>query len=344
MKTVSHLLSLLLTAGAVAQAAAKTDQVRLVQGGSESGELLSTSPNGVELEQRGKTLEISVVEIKSIRFDGEPPQLDQARLSYLAGGYETALGHLKAIAGQAGDDPIGQEIRYYSFLCQARLAIAGSGDPTKAYGRLFSFVRKYRDSIHFYEAVETLGDLKVAAGEFDKAEQMYAQIAKAPLQRLKLRGRLLASRVSQTRGDHAEAIRRFDTVARASGQTDEFADIERAAKLGKAVSLASSERLDDGLTLVKEVVKKLSEEDTIANAAAYNALGRCYEAAGQPTDALFAYLHTDLLFSDDPAKHAEALGRLVDLWKEAGKPDAAREALERLRREHAASKEARQAG
>jgi tetratricopeptide (TPR) repeat protein len=121
------------------------------------------------------------------------------------------------------------------------------------------------------------------------------------------------------------------------------ASAQARARGAKAVSLAATGKLDAALDMARESVTEADADDYAALAAGYNTLGRCYEAADRDRDALYAYLHTDYLFNTDPSTHAEALSRLTELWRAAGKPDAAKEARTRLERRYAATPWARAA-
>ena len=75
-------------------------------------------------------------------------------------------------------------------------------------------------------------------------------------------------------------------------------------------------------------------EDAATQAAAHNTLGDCLRAAGRPKDALYAYLHTDLLFFKDKEQHPRALAQIVQIWRELKRHDRADEALDRLKAEY----------
>ena len=77
-------------------------------------------------------------------------------------------------------------------------------------------------------------------------------------------------------------------------------------------------------------------EDAATQAAAHNALGDCLRAAGRPKEALYAFLHTDLLFSKDKGEHARALAQISQLWRDPqlNRPDRAEEVMERLKQEY----------
>ena len=76
--------------------------------------------------------------------------------------------------------------------------------------------------------------------------------------------------------------------------------------------------LDAAVKMVEQVILDADPEQKELHARAYNALGNCYQRAGQTTDALLAYLHVDVLYSSVPDAHAEALANLVPLWQSIG--------------------------
>lgn len=341
MSTPWKALTIALLAGLTVSAQA-VDQVRLVGGGSKRGEVTGVSREGVTIETVDGATNVPIDEVRYVIFEDEPPLLTQTYSFIERGGYETALEKLNDIAGGAGlSDLVQEEIDFYRAFCVARLAIVGMGDAQDAGRQLAAFVREHGDSFHYYEAMETMGDLLASLGRFEQAERTYGQLAKSPSLALKARAALLAGRTLQSQGKHEDALRRFDALIGARSTRPGVAEAQQAARLAKAESLAATGDLEGGLNLAREVIQSAGENDTATLAKGYNTLGLCYEAAQQWKDALFAYLHTDLLFNSDPATHAEALGHLIDLWRKAGKPEASNDARTRLSRQYASSPQAR---
>lgn len=330
---------------ASAVSALAADQVRLVRGGSKSGEITGATRDGIAIDTVDGAVNVPVSDIRFVIFEDEPTQVTQARINLGNGGYETAAEMLVGLdETKLKSKLVRQEVAYFKAAAAARLAIGGVGDAQEAGKQLTTFVREYGDSFHYYAAVETLGDLLVSLQRYDQAEKMYGQIAKASGMGLKARAALLAGRMLQVQGKHDDALKRFDGLIGASSNDSGVIETQRLAKLAKAESLAAMGELEAGLKMVRDVIRAADEREVATIAAGYNALGRCYEAADQGKDALYAYLHTDLLFNSDPATHAEALSHLGPLWLDAGKPNAAREALARLKRQYAATPQARSTG
>jgi hypothetical protein len=58
---------------------------------------------------------------------------------------------------------------------------------------------------------------------------------------------------------------------------------------------------------------------------------------GQNEGAVLAFLHTDMLFANQPDSHAEALYQLSTLWGKLGEPQRAADAKARLANLYAGS-------
>jgi tetratricopeptide (TPR) repeat protein len=320
-----------------------TDRVRLARG-SEAGEVSKMTRYEVTID-KGATgsVPLAVNEIRMIVFDGEPTELTQARVNSGNGAFAKALGLLEKVAAdQVKRDFIKQDIEFYKAYCASRLALSGEGEITDAGKQLNSFVRNYPDNFHFLEASEMMGDLLMASGRFDFAEKQYAELAKAPWPVFKMRAAVSMGRSLQAQGKHADAIQQFDA---ALGMTDDGADAQNqklSATLGKAVSLAEAGKGDDAVKIIQKVIQDADPQQKELHARAYNALGNCYEKSKQTKDALFAFLHVDVVYSNVPEAHAEALVHLVSLWKAIGNEEQSREARETLLQRHGKSKWAKQ--
>ena len=82
--------------------------------------------------------------------------------------------------------------------------------------------------------------------------------------------------------------------------------------------------------LLHDVIIGNQPEDAAAQAPAYNTLGDCLRVTNRPTDALFAYLHTDLLYSKSKEEHPRALHHIVELYRQLKQDGHADEVAQRL--------------
>ena len=130
-----------------------------------------------------------------------------------------------------------------------------------------------------------------------------------------MRAAVAVGRTLQAQNKHAEAIKQFDAVL---ATTDDSADAKNqklSATLGKAVSLAETGNVDEAVGTIEKMIQDADPEDKELHARAYNALGNCYEKAGQTKDALLAFLHVDVLYAPCPTPTP----RPCPTWRRCGK-------------------------
>ncbi len=326
-----------------AVAAGVEDRVRLVRG-SENGEVSDMSPLEVTINKGlPGSRTIAVNQIKSIQFEGEPPELSQARVNAANGAYSKALQLLEKIdVGQVRRDFIKQDIEFYQAYCASQLALGGEGQITDAGRQLNLFVRNHPNNFHYLEASEVMGDLLMASGRFENAEKQYAELAKAPWPDYKMRAAVNLGRTLQAQNKHTEAVQQFDAALAMADDGAEAQNQKLLATLGKAVSLADTGKVDQAVGIIQKVIRDADPQQKELHARAYNALGTCYEKAKQTKDALFAFLHVDVLYNNVPEAHAEALAHLVPLWKAVGQEERSRKAREMLQQRYGNSRWAKQ--
>lgn len=307
--------------------------------GQINGTIDSVSPTEIVVSRSGKPKEtIAANEVQFLQYEGEDPKLIIARKSAVDGRYEAALTLLNELAQQADlRSEIAQDIKYYQAYCTAQLALGGSGDVREAGKQLRDYVDANPKSYHLYEAYEVLGDLFVAVAAYDAAEEFYDRVASAPWPDYKMRALVAKGRALRSQKKYDEAQQAFDSALSMNAADDDplAAGVRRTAKLGKAACLADQTQYDQAIALTEEVISGAeSAEDAAVHAEAYTTLGNCYRKAGQPKDALLAFLHVDLLYPSFPRQHAEALANLTDLWTELGQRQRAQEASQILQQRY----------
>ena len=200
---------------------------------------------------------------------------------------------------------------------------------TEAITLLDTFSKTYKAGRHVVPALEALTRLQIARENYPGAEASLASLAKLPGgddRTASLRIKMLTRK-----GQADEAIREIDKLIAAN---PDGSIRKRDAILAKAEVLVTSKKYSEAETMVRSIIKAAPPEDFTTQAIAHNTLGDCFRAAGRPKDALYAYLHTDLLFSKDKEEHAKALGQIAQLWRELKRADRADEATERLKTEY----------
>lgn len=318
---------------------ASNDLIHVTDGPPVRGTITEMSRTEVTINFAGAPRRIPVNEIKRITYADDTSELRNARDAVAQGQLQDALDQLKEVKlGAADREVLRQDVAFYSAVASARLALSGGGDIKQATALVMDFVKKNSGSYHFYEAVETLGDLAVALGAYDKAALYYSQISKAPWRNYQLRGAILEARALHAAGKFAEAEKKYKLVTGAPANDPESARQKTLATVGRAACMAEMGNPDPAIKVLQDIINKNDSQDVELFARAYNALGDCYRKANKPKDALMAYLHVDILFVQDADAHAEALSRLTDLWTQVEKPDRAVQARNLLKSRYAGSR------
>jgi tetratricopeptide (TPR) repeat protein len=340
----THRLSITLAIAAAAAtlfattAHAQTDQIFARGGAPISGRVTEMGRDQVTLEVSGVGRPFQVNEIQRIRYGDEPTELGNARNAVLQRNYNLALSELRKLDGRpAARDLVQQDIEFYKALCLARQAMTEGGDKNAAMAAMRNFARVAPQNYHFYEAAEVLGDLAMAAGRFPEAEQFYRPLSEAPWADYKMRANIAIGRAQIAQKKFDEALSRFEDVIRSEQASPEAAQQKLLATAGKAVCLAETGKPDDGIALLNDIIAKNDPENKALFARVYNALGVCQLRAGRPKEAVIAFLHTDILYFEEPDAHAEALYHLSKLWSDVNRSDRAVAARNTLRERYAGS-------
>jgi tetratricopeptide (TPR) repeat protein len=316
------------------------DEVRTAEK-RHSGTIQRISPTEVTLGGSIRETSVPVNEITAVVFALEPRGLTEAREAYESGRYAIVAGSLNEIkAEQIRRDEVRVEIEFYRIMAAARMASFGSVDQktaTAAGMDLNRFLNEHKESFHFYEVNEALGDL-LAALKNPNAGRFYDVVASAPWPEYALRANVAKGRAAQILGNHAAAIELFDVAIQGEVMGRSGQGQVQLARVGKGVSLAETGKVDDAMKLLRDVVDKADQNNREVFARAYNALGACYRKKNAPKDALLEYLKVHLLFNSVPDAHAEALYNLSQLWNDAQHPERAREASEDLKKLYATSR------
>lgn len=304
---------------------------------SLSGTITEISPTEISIDRPAKGVEkVAVNEIEDIRFQGEPPALNQVRLAVKRGAFTDAKAPLKKIdLNKIERDEIKAEAKFYAALVAAQVALNGEDKKAiTAAGKLMNeFLKDYPESFHFLQANEVVGDLLAASQKYEEAEKFYNTVeSKAPWPDFKMRAGVSKGRTLQAQGKNEDALKVFEKVLD-QGKSDESPLVVRQrtlATLGKASCLATTDKSEEAVKLLEELIAKADPEEAELHALAYNALGNCHEKANRLKEARMAFLHTHILFPTVPQAHAEALFHLTKLWKDLGDADRSQEMQKQL--------------
>ncbi len=334
-------LAMTLTWGLAAAQAQQFDSVLGSRGTPTYGEITSMSPTEITISTNAGNKQFAVNDIQRVTFKNEPRELRIARDGIKKGQLESARSTLDEISTSDITRPeILQDIEFYKAYCDGRLALTGGGDKAAAVRalRAFEVNADNKNSYHYFEAMELLGDLAVALASYENAVDYYGKLGQAPWAPYQLRANVLQASALVASGNYADAVKQYDLVLAASLEDAEAREQKLYATLGKAVCLAQTGQAQDAIASVMTIIEENDSRDKpLLFARAYNALGTCYVKAGQPQDALLAFLHVDLLFNQTPEEHAEALYYLSDLWRTLNKAERAIQARSVLENRYSGS-------
>jgi tetratricopeptide (TPR) repeat protein len=300
--------------------------------GKVRGTIVSESPTKVEIKLGSSVTAIPTNEVASIDYDNNPPSLESARTKEANNALVEAADLYKKAAAEASTRPfIAEEAAFGQVHAIAELALNEPSRMGEAISLLETFSRTYKNGRHIGPALESLAKLQLAKENYSGVEQTLTQIAKLPGG--EERASLYRIKILSRKGSIDQAIAELDKIITAA---PEGSTKRRDAQIAKAEGLVTQKKYKDAETLIKSVIKGAPAEDAATQAAAHNTLGACLRAAGRPKEALYAYLHTDMLFGKEKDEHAKALSQIAQLWRDPqlNRPDRAEEVMERLKQEY----------
>ena len=291
-----------------APARAQDDQVFGTKGAPVRGRITAISPDKITLSAAGGARLFDVKDVVRVIFGGEPGELTRARPLVAESRFQDALKELTKLKPETiKEEMIRQEVAFLTGLCQARLALAGGEDKVAAITALKGFLGQNRNTYHFYEGVELLGELCLASNDFAQAATFYTLLAKAPWPEYQMRADIQLANAKCAGGNYAEALPVYEKLMTAGVTTPETAQQVLHATVGKAACLAATGKPDEGLKLIDEVIAKNDSGDARLFARAYNARGACHLKLQKPKEAILDYLRTELLYPGDAESSNELL-------------------------------------
>ena len=305
------------------------------------GSIVSESRTEVVLRERGGTTHrFPVDQVERVQYDGPAGvALTQAFFAERAGRFEQALKRYEEVLQQTSSgSPPHLAARFGRVRILAKQALL---DPTKApeaIRALEQFVSRHSASRHYYPALELLARLQLAVGDQAAARNTLQQLEQSPLAGFRVLALVESARLQAARGEAAQAEQSLRNLLE-----EKLPDVAQwQVRLALAEVLAAAGKFDEAEREARAVIDAVPADDAAMNTQAFLTLGRVYERAKKPIDAILAYLYIDLNYPNAGQARAEALARLAQLWHEVGRPDRARQAREQLVQDYPNSRWARQ--
>ena len=305
------------------------------------GKIESVSTEAVQLLPRGSASaarEIGVSDVVMIQFSDEPQDLIEAKRRLVKNNFVGALEAIQQVDKdeiQSASVAVRGEYAYVRAVAGGHVAMGAAGKISSALSSIKNAIDQFTRSIHYYDLLETAGDLERALRRYDKATAIYKKISRGPPPMVVRAGRLKGD-VLAAEGRYPEAIKEFEKV-QSGDLVGGFVEQEKMmACLGQAESLLSLGRFSEAASLIRTMLLGSHPEEVpiattnVLLGNAYSLLGRALAEMKQDQDALIAYLTVDLVYGDAPETHAEALFQLFQLWNRGGYPRRAEEVRKKL--------------
>lgn len=308
------------------------DKVFPLKGSSVVGSITKVTKDAVTIEARNGPQNIPTDQIGMVVYEGEGNAAMRCKELAQRGQILEAMAEFKKLEKGSLEGPGAQsEYAFYQGYLEGRLALMGRGDAEKATKLLLEFVNGNKNSFHFYEAAETLGQLATLLGQYENASKFFKAVTKAPFPLLVARSKYLESNswLAQT-GKLTEARTACTELLAINATEPEVAKIQALGKVNLARCDIAEGKAESALTTLEKLIQDFDSSEAELFARINNAIGECNLALKKPDQAILAFLHTEYFYSSIPDAHAEALYHLTQLWKGRNDQQRAAETQEKL--------------
>ncbi|MCA9049770.1 MAG: tetratricopeptide repeat protein [Planctomycetaceae bacterium] len=297
------------------------------------GELTKSDTSEVVLKKtNGEEVTVSVADLKSVQFDGEPLNLNQARSNERSGAFDSALEKLAEVQSSytGSDKRLQTELQFLTARVQGLQALIDSSKADAAIDALEKFRTANKTNFRYLEATLLQAAVHAVKKEADAGKALLSEVQSSPVRGFQLQAGVDLGRLLLESGDAAGALAAFDGVVQKSQGDDSALAAHYDGMLGRALCLQKQNQHDDALKTLDEIIEKASQSETRILADAWNRKGDSLRQKNDIKAALVAYLHVDVLYPGEAVQHAEALLRLSQLWGPCGHEDRAVEASAKL--------------
>lgn len=312
--------------GAMACAATTfaADIVNLRDGTRVAGEITASTKDDLTIKPSvGDARTVAASDVVSVEWNNATAELKLGINDENGGRFEQAVNRVtksKADATNA-DDRLKLEYDFILARIAAREALVDKAKLDAAITKLDNFRKASSSHFRHYDAVNRLGQLQMAKGDFNAAQTTYALLEQAKSNEYKLTAKVAQGRIELAQGQNDAAIRNFDAAMAAAGNSPSEQLRKYDAMLGKAKAQAMTGQHAEALAALEEVVNKAPADATDLQAEAYVLQGNSLQALNRPKEAVLSYLHVDILFPRESSMHAEALYHMARLWKVVQAPE-----------------------
>ncbi|MDO5580735.1 MAG: hypothetical protein Q4G69_06340 [Planctomycetia bacterium] len=309
------------------------------------GSIRSSSPDEVFLVGKDqKSLLIPTVFITAIQYDSEPTELTTARLLIQTSLYREALEKLTELDADTlakSSANIQQEAVYLRLLAKGNSLLINStlsdrkSESLKTGREIAAFLDSAPRNVHCYELADLGGRIFLLAESPEEARLSFDRMIKAGAPEVRFAGLLQIGEILLRAGEIENAQRCFNEVLCWDKTSSEQVEEQKLfAKIGNAEALALKKSEKDSIDLFHDLIRTTNSSNVELWARMYNGLGTALLHQQRNREALLAFLHVDLLYSQAKGEHVRALRSLYHLWNRQKRTDRANEVLKTLEQKY----------
>jgi tetratricopeptide (TPR) repeat protein len=243
---------------------------------------------------------------------------------------ETLKGYRELLPKVSGNKFAQRQVHFKIALLLARQAEDDPEAVEPALKELTQFKDEYPNSWQILRVARLLGDLQLRNNDLAAAEKTYSDLARSPDLPKDVRREVdlqLAQLLIEGR-KYDEAEQKLKSLGVAP--TDPLAD-HVEVYLALCTGVRDKAKLPAVIAQIEATIEKA--KDPKLKAVAYNALGDCYRLNGQLKDAVWEYLHVDMVYNQDRRQRTRALEQLAKLFDELKDEKHAQEYRDKLKKE-----------
>ena len=296
------------------------------------GKVVETTAFNVVLEDSGKRKEVPCFQINKVVFNGEPRALGRAKDYFDEERWNDCLSTISKLEKVPDSKFIKQKIEFLKAYATAAKALRGDQDTSigAAQQMLGEFVRVNRTSYNLVVAIDMYGQLLMADGKTTAAQKEFNKLTKSKWDKYIARGYFFEGSTLMHQEMYDAAKTSFQSLKDSSLTDQETKRFQLLADCQIAKINAMRGNASQGIEDLLQIIQAENPDNTKLFAVAYNALGTCYLNNRETKKACRAFLHTELLFANEPNAHAEALFNLTRIWSQLKETDRANRAREKL--------------
>lgn len=284
-----------------------------------------TTREVVVANNKGEEERIPAYLVESIKYDGQPPELANARSLVTQGRYDEALAAMTSLLDQIDSKEsanLDAALRFEVLVLKTKKGLRSEGDLPAALEWYQGQQELLSTSRHYYPSLEWGGRIKLAQKDFAAAGELFEKIGAVDWPGYRERSQRYLAEVALEQGKGDEASRLFGDILASTNSGGSVEWEKSLARIGRAAALVQAGKAEEAVSLCQEALSDASLADRAeALAPLRNTLGDALVAVGKKKEGVLdGYMWVHVLYSSEEIEHARALFHLTKLLPEIGYP------------------------